>query len=341
MPDRILNEKRFKILTQSEELIIILTPERIIKYANSAYHRFFVQNVDDVVGTYVAKDFSGDRKNFYEHFTWQMSFENPTIFTILKLGSESRERWVRWTENGIYNDNGELIEILVVARDLEDDTNLKRQTSEIMNLLFAFRNAIDNNVICSITDEKGKITYVNNQFCKISQYSSSELIGKTHSIINSGHHPDTFFAKMWNTINAGEAWTGEVCNKAKNGSLYWVKTVIVPVLDAEKKISQFLSLRILITKEKNLEQEKNDYLLSLEQLIFMVSHELRTPIVNCDGLISVLKNYLPNDKEFQQMISYLQQSVVKLDGYSRDMNKYLQDHKITTSGTSPDVSGES
>jgi PAS domain S-box-containing protein len=94
--------------------------------------------------------------------------------------------------------------------------------------LHDLRTALDEHAIVASTDDRGRITSVNARFCEISGYEAVELIGKDHRIINSAHHPKSFIRDLWNTIEAGRVWHGEICNRAKGGSLYWVATTIVP-----------------------------------------------------------------------------------------------------------------
>ncbi|MEI6714622.1 MAG: PAS domain S-box protein [Verrucomicrobiota bacterium] len=114
-------------------------------------------------------------------------------------------------------------------------------------------SAIDEHAIVAETDVQGRITYANAKFCEISGYSLDELLGCNHRILNSGTHPKEFFVEMWDTISRGTVWSGEICNRSKDGSLYWVQSTIVPILGANRKPQRYLAVRTDITARKQLE----------------------------------------------------------------------------------------
>ena len=174
--------------------------------------------------------------------------------------------------------------IRVIGKDVESmltsEMNPLRQF-DVPQLLQAYERAIDENIISSITDLTGTILYVNEKFCQISKYSANELIGHNHRIISSGFHDKEFFRSLWRTIVKGDVWHGEVRNKAKDGSFYWVDTVIVPIKDAVGNNSHYFSLRTLITLRKELEAKREAQTRALEALLVMTSHGVKGPLAVC------------------------------------------------------------
>lgn len=165
--------------------------------------------------------------------------------------------------------------------DRNDHAQLENYIYQVKSYLADFANlqyALDVSVIVGITNVKGDIIYANEKFCKISKYSREELIGQNHRILKSGYHHDSFFKEMWATIGRGEIWEGEVKNKAKDGSFYWVKTTIVPIKGENGKPVMYISFRTNITEGKvaqerlvtALENEFSIVVNSMYNLIFKV-----------------------------------------------------------------------
>ena len=174
-------------------------------------------------------------------------------------------RWLRGIghlETGV---NGEPLHMLGTVQDitplkrlLETQEERKVELEDTLAELQHQKYALDQHSIVATTDIKGTITYVNEKFCEISGYSEQELLGKNHRMINSGVHPKEFFTDMFKVITSGKPWTNEICNRAKNGNLYWVLTTIVPFLDNNGKVSQYIAIRTDITRRKLAEKALRD-----------------------------------------------------------------------------------
>ena len=174
------------------------------------------------------------------------------------------------------------------------EKELKDSFQEISNL----KTALDEHAIVATTDPQGKITFVNDKFCAISKYSRAELLGQDHRIINSAYHPKEFFRNLWMTIAHGQVWHGEIRNKAKDGSYYWVDTTIVPFLNAEGKPYQYVAIRADITERKQQAEallHANEALersnVELQQFAYIASHDLQTPLRNITGFLQLLSSH--------------------------------------------------
>jgi PAS domain S-box-containing protein len=198
--------------------------------------------------------------------------------------------------------NARTTEITAVNKALQHEIEFRQDIQEQMqrNLkeLADVKAALDEHAIVAITNPQGKITYVNDKFCAISKYSREELIGQDHRIINSRYHSKEFIHHLWKTIGHGRVWKGEICNRAKDGQIYWVDTTIVPFLDANGKPTQYVAIRADITERKRAEErqvelidETKEINEQLNQFAYVVSHDLKAPL----RAISSLAEWLAAD----------------------------------------------
>ncbi|GAA0480515.1 hypothetical protein GCM10008986_01330 [Salinibacillus aidingensis] len=197
----------------------------------------------------------------------------------------------------------------------------KRLASSYTNLQ-DFKFALDQSSIVAMTDRRGRIIYANDKFCEISKYSRDELIGQDHRILNSGYHPKSFFKDLWKTIGTGHVWKGEICNRAKDGSFYWVNTTIVPFLDDDHKPYQYIAIRTDITERKRTEEylHRQDKLAAVGQLAAGVAHEIRNPLTSMQGYAE----FLTLDEKDEQRKEFLE---IILDEINR-VDNILEDFMV-------------
>ena len=181
-----------------------------------------------------------------------------------EICNRAKDGWIYWVDTTIVpfaGEDGKPHQYVAIRADITErkraEEALKESlaTSKVaLKELADQKFALDQHAIVATTDVQGTITYVNDKFCAISKYSRHELVGQNHRILNSGHHPVEFFRQMYHIIANGQVWRDEICNRAKDGSIYWVDTTVVPFLDAYGKPRQYMAIRADITERKRAEE---------------------------------------------------------------------------------------
>ena len=213
-----------------------------------------------------------------------------------------------------------------MVENLKDMTDIPTQISLQKNL----RKALDESSIVSIIDTSGKITYANNKFCQVSKYSKEELIGQRQDILRSKFHPSNFYADLWKIISKGDIWHGEICNAAKDGTLFWNDTTVILFLDKDGKISEYVSVRNNIAEQKNLTQKliHAERFSAIGELSSRMSHDIRNPLSIIQGEIQLLKSKnILDEKQTRRITS----SISRITHQLNDVLDYLRDTPLENS----------
>jgi len=246
-------------------------------------------------------DLESTRENFRRHVAsrGEVPFYNEARYRH----KSGREVWIIWAGRVIsWSATGEPLRMVGCHIDITHGKVAERAAASAqeraeasLRETTALRQAIDEHSMLSVADRSGRIIDVNTGFCRISGFSAEELIGQDHRLVNSGHHPKSFWVDVWKTISSGKAWRGEVCNRAKDGSLYWVDSTIVPYRGSNGRIEKYVSLRFEITARKEAEArliaaeaEAQAASASKSEFLANMSHEIRTPMTAILGYTELL-----------------------------------------------------
>lgn len=191
--------------------------------------------------------------------------------------------------------------------DITEHKKLEHKLRSNLTELTRIKFALDQSLIVAVASKSGIIESVNDKFVEISKFTRKELLGKTHSVVNSKYHPKEFFKNLWDTILSGSVWHGEIRNKTKTGNFFWVDTTITPFLDENGQPKQFIAILNDITQRKKLEQKKDEF-------ISIASHELKTPLTSAKAYAQVLKRRFEkiNDKPSLTFINRMNEQMDRL-----------------------------
>ncbi|OCQ88916.1 diguanylate cyclase [Nostoc sp. MBR 210] len=242
-----LPEQHSRFFSLSVDLLCIAGFDGYFKEINPAWTKILGWSAPELLGKpfieFIYPDDQGH--TLLEAKKLAMSCET-VYFENRYLCRDGSYKWLAWSATPFVEEQL----IYAVARDitLQKDNDLALQKT--MQELEAFKFALNAHSLVAITDVTGRINYANDKFCEVSQYSREELLGQDHRIINSGYHSPEFFRNLWETITTGKIWRGEIKNKAKDNSFYWVDTLIVPMLNSNGKPQQYVAIRTDITQRK-------------------------------------------------------------------------------------------
>ncbi|MAZ47591.1 MAG: hypothetical protein CME65_03460 [Halobacteriovoraceae bacterium] len=217
-------------------------------------------------------------------------------------------------------ENERIVSVMGTLKDVSAEAKLFERSRAAEEKYTNLTALINDYFIVAETDKFGKITYANDQFCEVSKYSPGELAGKDHRILNSGTHDKTFFRDMWKTIKAGSAWEGLICNRAKDGSIYWVRTFIFPKF-RQQEIIGFMAIRLDVTddieaqKELEEERKRNEFsaqLAAVGEMSAGIAHEINNPLTVVIGKLSIMKRSTHDEEKMNRFIGDIERSALRI-----------------------------
>ncbi len=250
------------LLERTSDLITSLDGMGNILFANRTWLSKMEYTLDEVMLTSIFKYIHPAYIDHCTTFFGSLQHTENEIPIAYSLISKSGKEVQLDGRISVTFKNDQLYKVDTHFTDVTEINRLKKADENSKRLLKLFKDAVDVSAIVSVTDHKGIITYVNENFSNISGYTSDELLNRTHAIVNSAYHDKQFFKDLWKTISSGKTWKGIIKNKAKNGNTYWVDSTIVPI-PAEDNNYEYVSIRHDITKEyeaeTRLREQKNFY----------------------------------------------------------------------------------
>jgi PAS domain S-box-containing protein len=323
----------YKFALDESSIVAITDQKGIIKHANQNFCNISKYRIDELIGQDHRIINSGyHSKEFIRHL-W-VTIANGNIWKG-ELKNKAKDGSVYWVDTTIIpflDDKGKPYQYVAIRADITERKKAEEDLKESLKETADYKYALDESSIVAVTDQKGIIKYANQNFCNISKYSLDELIGQDHRIINSGYHPKEFIRNLWVTIANGNIWKGELKNKAKDGTVYWVDTTIVPLLDDKRKPYQYLAIRADITERKKAEDEIIQLNAALEEKViqrteelqkatqemetftYSVSHDLRAPLRGIIGFTAILEEDYSSklDEEAQRITAVIKHNTLKM-----------------------------
>ncbi|WP_066048251.1 PAS domain S-box protein [Robertmurraya korlensis] len=317
------NLKDITAALDESSIVAITDPKGEITFVNDKFIEISKYTREELIGMDHRILNSGFHPQSYFQQLWkEISSGRVWKGEIRNKAKDGSLYWVDTTIVPFLGKNCKPYQYVAIRHDITKRKLAEEQLKDSLKEVSDINFALDQSSIVAFTDEKGTITKVNDKFCEISKYSREELIGKDHQILNSGFHSKAFFKELWRTIGNGHVWKGELRNKAKDGTYYWVDTTIVPFMNDKGKPYQYLAIRNDITERKKTEEtlHRQDKLAAVGQLAAGVAHEIRNPLTSMKGY----GEFLLEDETDPQRREFIE---IILDEISR-VNTIVEDFMV-------------
>ncbi|MFY7941805.1 MAG: PAS domain S-box protein, partial [Burkholderiaceae bacterium] len=238
---------------ETTNAVVLTKPDGRIQWVNEGFSRISGYTLNEAMGHKPGHLLQCPETDLATVAVIRQALTNlqPCEVEILNRSKAGELYWVELQIQPLFDADGRHTGFMAIESDITKRREDLDQLQRAMRENHALMQAIDQATIYSVADLQGKIVEINDAFVRISGYSRDELIGANHRLLNSGVQPDGFWREAWATFSSGQAWHGEVCNRAKDGSLYWVDSTIVPFKGADGLVEKYISIRTDITETKN------------------------------------------------------------------------------------------
>ncbi|MDH5599106.1 MAG: PAS domain-containing protein, partial [Cyclobacteriaceae bacterium] len=290
--EEIINENSdYKYALDQSAIVAVTNLKGDIEYVNDTFCRISKFSREELIGQnqrivssgYHSRDFWKEMWSVIGHGrVWRNEIRNKA-----KDGSIY---WVDTTIVPFTEESGRPKKYLAIRFDITNKKLKEMELEEALKEVSNYKYALDQSAIVAITDLKGDIEYVNDTFCKISKYERGELIGQNQRIVNSEYHSRDFWKQMWSTIGHGKVWRNEIRNKAKDGSIYWVDTTIVPFNDDKGRPKKYIAIRFDITNKKHKEMELEEALKEVSNYKYALDQSAIVAITDRKGDIEYVND---------------------------------------------------
>lgn len=250
-------------------------------------------------------------------------------YEINYVQADGSDKWYRMNMYPVFNKNEKAAGIIMAVEDINERKQNELHLNRIVKEITDYKLALDESSIVFLTDEKGMISYANENCLRMTQYSCEEILHKSMHFLNSGYHSREFFANLWQTIQRGEIWKGEIRNRNKSGQYFWVDCTIVPFMDKDKNPYQYIAIQRDITLSKNAEielnksfglvNEQNKRLLNFS---YIVSHNLRSHTSNILSILNFLEK-ASSEKERSELMQHLKKVSRSLNDTLYNLNEVV------------------
>ncbi len=316
----------YKLALDEANIVAITDQKGIITHANDNFCKISKYSREELIGQDHRIINSGHHSKEFIRDLW-VTIANGKIWRG-ELKNKAKDGTIYWVDTTIVpflNEEEKPYQYVAIRADITERKKIEENLEQSLKEITDYKYALDESSIIAITDQKGIIGHANHNFCKISKYSLDELIGQDHRIINSGYHSKEFIRNLWITIANGKIWRGELKNKAKDGTFYWVDTTIVPFLNEQGKPYQYVAIRADITQRKKaeedililneeLEKRVKERTEEIESFSYSVSHDLRAPLRAVNGYAQILKEDYNDlfDAEGKRLLGEVQANANKM-----------------------------